>query len=162
MRLIVSLLMLATILFSLSGCSIPFDVNSDPITIELPTTYGVYLESTLTMPSEALRPNTVFNEVVVYYTIKKSDAFPCRIKAYASPDQTADNLQGSGDEQLFDVSLGASETSKSGSAVSPVIQSVLNLKQSVMVFGVENLTIDPLSTITVHVTLHLRGSYSLF
>lgn len=156
------LLIILAAVFLMVGCSIPFEVATDTTTIELPTTGGLYFEKVIDVPADALRDAVTFDEIILVYTVRRTGAFTADVKLYASSDEIDDNLKDGGDELLISVNLGPFDSEKSGEVVSQTIKDVLNAKQAQFVVGAENLTMGPLATIYLDITLRAKGHYTLF
>ncbi|PKL06350.1 MAG: hypothetical protein CVV53_04715 [Spirochaetae bacterium HGW-Spirochaetae-9] len=154
------LVLAATTLFA-AGCGIPFDIETPTKTIELPNTGGTYFDKVVDLPEEARKPGITFETVSLIYTVRKQSGFVAHVKLYASPDQVTHLSKPSNAEELLDISLAGSDTSKSGTEESQTIRDVLNAKQESFVIGAENLTSSPLSTIYIDISLRLQGKFGL-
>ncbi len=144
------------------GCSIPFDIETDTTTIELPNTVGIYVEKEMEIPEDARREGLSFEEISLIYTVRADGTFSTEVTLYASKDQNADDIKSGAEEELLNVKLDPPKTEKSGVAVSQVMEDVLNARQAIFVIGAENLSTLPTSSIHLDIKLRLKGSYKLF
>ena len=156
-----SFLAFMSVLF-VSGCAIPFDITTATMTIELPNTYGTYVEQAIEIPAEALTDGVTYSEIILYYTVRKSDSLAADVSLYASTDQVADHAKDPSDEKLIDVHLGLTDAEKSGEVISLKIRDALNNKQPKFVMGCENLSVGLLSSIFIDLELRVVGRYSPF
>ena len=153
----ISLLFL--LLFGMAGCT--FDLSSNNNTIELPNTYGINVEAVFETPDFILHHDVKFEDITIFYTVRKNDAFAANVKIYVSADQTADNVEMPGDEDVINVTLGVNENSKSGQTSSQLIVQILNNKQPQFVIGAENLSVSPMSSVYIDLDVHYKGTYKL-
>lgn len=142
---------------SLSSCS--FDLTSNDNTIELPNTYGINVEAVFQTPQFILDHQITWDEIIISYTVRKNDAFAANVKLYVSEDQFADNLEQPGDEDVITVTLGASESQKSGVVTSNLLVQILNNKQPYFVIGGQNLSLSPLSSVFIDLDVRFKGTY---
>jgi|GEM_PF-6251548 len=148
---------------AISACSVsvPFSVSTKPLSISIPTTLNVYVETSVDIPPEARDSRLSFDEVTVSYNINKNDTYAAHVALYATEKTEADNIKSS-PETLADVSMGLSDTSYSGSTVSTALKNRLNAHAANIVLGVENLTFNPIGNVTAEVVVNFKGHYKLF
>ena len=159
------LIALAAVLLLIAACSVPFDVETTPVQVELGSTYGTTVENTVDVPSEARRDNIDFDKVVVHYTVSANSSLgsDVNVRLYVSSDQTADNSRTSDDETIFDTTI-SPEEQISGNPNSEVLRDVLNAGQASFVLGGE-VTTEPLpdsAKVIVDMYAELEGSYQTF
>ena len=146
------------VVMGVSACSIPFSVDapeaSKATSVDIPNTAGIYVERKIDIPAEARKPGITITEVVINYTITKTNGtVGGELKLYASSDTNADNVKGANDEMVLDKTLSISQNSVSGTAVSEKIKEALNNKQDSFVIGVENLSLGTSLNLTLYTTI---------
>lgn len=156
------MVLFAATLILAAGCAIPFDVETVKKTIDLPNTGGTYFDKVVDIPEEARKAGVSFETVSLSYTIRKDSGFAAKVKLYASPDQATHAVKPDNAEELLDENLALADTEKSGTVESLTIRDVLNAKQESFIIGAENFSISPLSTISIDITLRLKGKFGLF
>ncbi len=152
-------------LIVLSSCGIPFSVDApeaaNAVSVDIPSTLGFYVERKVDIPAEARKPGITIDQVEVHYTITKTNGtIGGRLKIYASADTNADNTKGVNDEMILDKTLGISDTTVSGTAISAKIKEALNNKQDSFVIGVENLSVGVSLNLSLYTTV--SGSANIF
>ncbi|MGB9686903.1 MAG: hypothetical protein ACPLYX_10450 [Rectinema subterraneum] len=148
------------------SCAIPFDIMTDPITIYIPNTAGIYVEQAIDLPAQALNPKISFSDIIINYKITTNDSLGTSLSVFASNRQSAASPQiggGNTKEKVLDISIVSPATEKSGSISSPLLASILNEHQPKMVIGIKNLSISTnlQKSITVEISLEIKGEYSL-
>lgn len=147
---------------ALSACStVPFEYTTQTNTITIPATGGLYLESEIAIPAQAQDAKLVFDEVTVYYTVRKNATYAAHVALYAT-EKTAANQIKSSPETLADVTMSLTDTVYSGSTVSQDLKNRLNAHAPVIVMGAENLNLNPLGSVTIDITVKIKGGYRLF
>ncbi len=146
----------------INSCTIGFDIDSDPITIDVPNTLGAYLEQAIDVPPELHDSRATFTEVTVMYNVTKSDALSADVSIYVSPLQASSLLPGPGHEKIVDVSLIWSSSTLSGETVSTNIEYDLNHGYEQIYIGVKNMSVGLFNPVSVVMTIHFKGEYKLF
>ncbi len=159
-RKVVFMYIMIFLLISISGCSIPFSVDTEEVEIEIPNTYGTYMEVVVNVPEDAQKDEITYNKVIVHYRIEKTGGFTTDIEGYVSLDTIADNIENSDNEKIIDEYLGINDDYCEGENESELLKSAL--KQSKFVVGVKNLTSGlPTDKTTVYIYFTLEGEYKL-
>ncbi len=151
-----------TSLILLSSCSVPFDQDSDPITIEVPNTLGAYVEQAIDVPSELQDSNLEFTEVTIMYIVTKTDALTADVSLYVSPYETVSLMPGTDHEKIVDVSIAWNQRSQTGESYSTNIEYALNNGYQQIFLGVKNFSIGLINPVTVELTINFKGMYTVF
>ncbi len=159
MRKISKILLAALLAIGIGGCG--FDLSSEDNTIELPNTYGVYVEAVFETPAFILEHEVTFEEISINYKVRKNNAFVATVKIYVSADQFADGIESPSDEDVINVTLGVNESEKSGSVSCQLIKDILNAKQPYFVIGAQNLSVNPMSSVFIDLDIRYKGTYKL-
>ncbi len=155
------LIILISLVFVFTGCSVSFSVDTDEEIIEIPNTYGTYQEVVVDVPEDAQRDEITYERIICHYVIEKTGGFTTELQVFVSLDTLADNLEKTEDEQLIDVSLGINDEYADGEKESELLKSAL--KQNKFVVGVKNLTSGlPTEKTTVKLYFTVEGTYKLF
>lgn len=168
MNIIHNIKLIILSIFIFSSCSnistVPFEYTTQEITNSIPSTYGIYVETSVSLPEEARNKNLSFSEVELNYTLLKNQGFYTKVALYASTDTTVDNKKSTNDEKLLEIEIPQNISQTNGKTVSEKILQALSNKQESMIFGCENLTLGlPVnSEIKLILKLKVKGSYSLF
>ncbi len=157
MKKLVFLMILGIVV--LSGCSIPFSIDTEESEIEIPNTYGAYVEVVVNVPEESQKEEITYDKVIVHYRIEKTGGFTTDIQGFVSLDTIADNIENPNDELIIDESLGINDDYVEGESESELLKTAL--KQNKFVVGIKNLTSGlPTEKTTVYVYFTLEGKYS--
>ncbi len=145
---------------TLAGCAIPFDAQTEQRTVEVQNTLGFYVETEVSIPSEARKDGVSFSDVKLDYTVRRDGNFEADVAIYADSEEEADGEKGDA-EKLVDVHLDPDEESESGVATSARIKEALNQELRSFVVGAENLSTS-LDSVYVDVRLSVEGEYDRF
>lgn len=149
------------VLFSMSGCvlSIPFDITTESMSMDLPNTAGAYVEQIVDNPTVISNTGLNITELSLIYTISNQTAFSGTINLYVTLADIDDGVK-TGASNIMSVTVQPNKV-LTGTNNSPYL--IQALKRSKFVVGVETAAIAvPFTTaLTMQYQVRARGEYTI-